>query len=277
MAISELIKNRRLLLTVALAVIIAVVAVLAALNWMGGGIGGGGGGGGGNGGGGDGGGGDKSNGGGGGGGGGGGDGNQTYTPPPGSTLYPNRDIANGYNVIFLEDHVEEVSPGTYKIVARLGTTFRSLVAYGGSSVTGNISYGTAYIETQYYRIPVLAFASTNSTIVQDFPGIMLRLTEDGGYVIYTPVSMAIYYRRYEFDVGGTKVYVWVPAKQLPAKLATGVTQHVYIDPETCLYYVNGQPYRLIIDAPPRRAYKGVLRSWIVHANRYGTYVFQINP
>ncbi len=209
-------------------------------------------------------------------GGGGGGGGQTYTPPPGSTLYPDRDIVNGFNVIFIEDHVEEVD-GYYRINVRLASVFRSLVAYGGSGVTGNITYGTAYIVTNYYKIPIVGFASTNATIRQDFPGMMVRLTQDGGYVVYTPVSMAIYYRRYTFNIGNTVVYVWVPAKSLPSTLVTEVTQHVYIDPEAAFYYVNGQPYRLVIDEPPRRAPKGVLRSWVLYANRYGTYVFQINP
>jgi hypothetical protein len=151
------------------------------------------------------------------------------------------------------------------------------VAYGGSSVTGNITYGSAYIVTNYYKIPIIGFASTNATVRQDFPGMKVRLTADGGYVVYTPVSLAIYYRRYVFNISGTMVYVWVPAKQLPSVLTTEAIQHVVIDPETGFYYVNGVPYRLTIDAPPTRVRKGVLRSWVLQANRYGVYVFQINP
>jgi len=191
-------------------------------------------------------------------------------------LYPDSDLVNGFNVIFIEDHVQ-TDGNQFKIVARLGTSFVSLVAYGGSGVTGNITYGTAYIVTNYYKIPIIGFASTNSMITQDFPGMKVRLTADGGYVVYTPVSMAIYYRRYAFNISGTTVYVWVPAKSLPSTLTTEATQHVTIDPETGFYYVNGQPYRLTIDAPPTRIYKGVLRSWVLTANRYGVYVFQINP
>ena len=163
------------------------------------------------------------------------------------------------------------------MVARLATTFRSLVAYGGSSVTGNITFGSAYIIHGYYKIPVVGFASTNRTITQDFPGMRIRLTETGGYVVYTPVSMAVYYQRYTFNISNTVVYVWVPAKSRPSTLTTEATQHVYIDPETSFYYINGVPYRLVIDAPPRRTHTGVLRSWVLTANRYGTYVFQINP
>jgi hypothetical protein len=199
----------------------------------------------------------------------------TSTPPPGSTLYPTGDIVNGFNVIFLEDHVE-VEGDHYKVVSNT-PSLTSLVAYGGSSVTGNITYGSAYIKTGYYTIPVIGFASTNATIKQDFPGMQIRLTADGGYVLYTPVSMAIYYRRYEFNISNTIIYVWVPAKTLPSTLATGATQHVYIDPETATYYVNGQAYKLIVDMPQTKVYKGVLRSWVISANRYGVFVFQINP
>ena len=259
----RLLKDKRRLLLVGL---IAVLAVVAALNWMWGGLGGGGGGG-------------------GGGtntttttspGGGGGGGTTTTTIPPGDFLYPNDDVKNGFNVIFIEDHVA-VEGDHFKVVARLSGSFRSLVAYGGSSVTGNITYGSAYIKYNYYTIPIIGFASTNATITQDFPGIQVRLREDGGYVIYTPVSMAIYYQRYVFNLSNTVVYVWVPARTLPGVLSTEATMHVYIDPENCFYYVNGQPYRLSIDAPPRRLYRGVLRSWVIYADRYGTYVFQVNP
>ena len=264
--IYKLIRNRRhLMLAIATAVVV-VVAVYAALNWLGGGGGSGGGGSGGGGGG---------SGGGSGGGGSGGGGNGTGGAP-GPTLYPTSGLVNGYNVIFLEDHVNEVG-GRYVVSAGLGSTFRSLVAYGGSSVTGNITFGSAYITHGYYRIPVVAFASTNSTITQDFPGMQVRLRADGGCVIYTPVSMAVYYRRHTFNIGSDVVYVWVPARNLPGTLCSGATQHVYIDPESTFYYVNGAPYRLTIDAPPSTAPRGILRSWVIYSNRYGTYVFQVNP
>jgi hypothetical protein len=256
--VSKVLKTKRGLIYIALAAVVAVIAIYAALNWIGGGSGGGGGGSG------------------GGGGGSGGGGNSTGGPPPGYTLYPTSGIVNGYNVIFLEDHVNEVD-GRYVVSVGLVSTFSSLVAYGGSSVAGNITFGSAYIVHGYYRIPVVAFASTNSTITQDFPGMRVRLTADGGCVIYTPVSMAVYYRRHTFNIGSDVVYVWVPARSLPSTLCTGATQHVYIDPETAFYYVNGAPYRLTTDAPPTTVPRGVLRSWVIYSNRYGVYVFQVNP
>jgi hypothetical protein len=166
---------------------------------------------------------------------------------------------------------------SYVVRSGISGTFRSLVAYGGSSVAGNITYGVAYITVGYYKIPVVGFASTNATITQDFPGMKVRLTADGGYVVYTPVSMAVYYRRYTFNIGGTTVYVWVPAKSLPSVLATDASRHIYIDPETASYVDGGVRYRLTIDAPPSKVYVGVLRSWVLYSNRYGAYVFQINP
>jgi hypothetical protein len=266
-------KDKKRLLLIASVALIVVLIAYAALNWMGGS---GGGGGGGSGGGGSGGGGGGGGGGSGGGGGGGGGGNDTSTPPPGVVLYPNGDLVYGFNAIFIEDHVE-AEGDHYRVTSRLVSVFRSLVAYGGSGVTGNITYGSAYIIYGYYKIPVVGFASTNSIVIQDFPGMKVRLMVDGGYVVYTPVSMAVYYRRYTFDIGSTTVYVWVPAKSLPSVLTTEASQHVYIDPETAFYYVNGAPYRLIIDAPPTRTHVGVLRSWVLYANRYSSYMFQINP
>jgi hypothetical protein len=124
-------------------------------------------------------------------------------------------------------------------------------------------------------IPVIGFASTNSTIVQDFPGMQVRLTESGGYVLYTPVSMAIYYRHYSYNVSNTVVHVWVPAREQPATLASA-SAHVVIDPQYGVYYINGVAYGLEVDTPPRQ-YKGVLRSWLVYTDKSGRYVFTINP
>jgi len=213
----------------------------------------------------------------GGGGGGGGGGTTTTTtgpPQPSNVLYPNGGIANGYDLIVIEDHVS-VENGKYYIVASAAGAYRSIVAYGGSSVSGNITNGVALIKYGGYEIPVVAFASTNSTLVQDFPGIQVRLDVNGGYVLYTPISMAVYYRHYQYNVSNTVVHVWVPAKTLPTTLASA-SVHVVIDPEYGTYYVNGVAYGLEYGTPPRQ-YKGVLRSWLVYTKDSGRYVFTINP
>jgi len=211
--------------------------------------------------------------GGGGGGGGGTTTTTTGTPPPSNVLYP-RDIVNGYDLIVIEDHVS-VEGGQYSIVASAAGAYKSLVAYGGSSVSGNITNGVALIKYGGYEIPIVAFASTNSTITQDFPGIEVRLDAGGGFVHYKPVSMAIYYRYASFNVSNTVVHVWVPAKTLPTKLAS-VSVHVTIDPEYGTYYINGVAYGLEYGTPPQK-FKGVLRSWIVYTKDSGRYVFTINP
>jgi hypothetical protein len=198
----------------------------------------------------------------------------TGTPSTSNVLYPNGGIANGYDLILVEDHVS-VTDGQYSIVASAVGSFRSLVAYGGSSVSGNITNGVAVIKYGGYEIPVVGFASTNSTLVQDFPGIQVRLDVNGGYVLYTPISMAVYYRHYQYNVSSTVVHVWVPAKTLPTTLASA-SVHVVIDPEYGTYYVNGVAYGLDIGTPPRQ-YRGVLRSWLVYTTAGGKYVFTINP
>jgi len=209
----------------------------------------------------------------GGGGGGGTTTTTTGTPPPSNVLYP-REIVNGYDLIVIEDHVS-VDNGRYSIVASAAGAYKSLVAYGGSSVSGNITNGVALIKYGGYEIPVVAFASTNSTVVQDFPGIEVRLDASGGFVHYKPVSMAIYYRHASFNVSNTVVHVWVPAKTLPTKLAS-VSVHVTIDPEYGTYHVNGVAYGLEYGTPPQK-FKGVLRSWLVYTKNSGRYVFTINP
>ncbi len=211
-----------------------------------------------------------------GGGGGGGGGGTTTTPgpsPPSNVLYP-REIVNGFDLILVEDHVS-VDNGRYSVVASVVGSYRSVVAYGGSTVSGNISNGVALIKYGGYDIPVVAFASTNSTITQDFPGIQVRLDENGGYVLYTPISMAVYYRRHTFNVSNTVVYVWVPARSLPTRLASA-SVHVTIDPVYGIYYVNNVAYSLERGTPPQR-FKGVLRSWLVYTETGGRYIFTINP
>jgi len=211
----------------------------------------------------------------GGGGGGGTTTTTTGTSAPTTVLYPNAGIVNGYNLILVEDHVT-VSGGQYSVVASAVGSYRSVVAYGGSSVTGNITYGTAVIKYGGYEIPVIGFASTNSTLVQDFPGIQVRLDANGGYVLYTPISMAVYYRHYQFNVSNTIVHVWVPAKTQPSTLASGASIHVVIDPQYGVYYINGAAYALDVGTPPRQS-TGVLRSWLVYTSQGGKYAFTINP
>jgi len=214
----------------------------------------------------------------GGGGGGGGGGTTTTTvtgtPSTSNVLYPNGGIANGYDLILVEDHVT-VSDGQYSIVASAVGSFRSLVAYGGSSVSGNITNGVAVIKYGGYEIPVVGFASTNSTLVQDFPGIQVRLDVNGGYVLYTPISMAVYYRHYQYNVSSTVVHVWVPARSLPTTL-TSASVHVTIDSQYGVYYINGVAYGLEYGTPPQK-FRGVLRSWLVYTTTSGKYVFTINP
>jgi hypothetical protein len=195
------------------------------------------------------------------------------SPPP-NVLYPNGDLANGFNVILVEDHVE-VNNGQYSIVATAVGSYRSLVAYGGSSVTGNITYGVAVIKYGGYEVPIIGFASTNATIKQDFPGIQVRLDDNGGYVLYVPISMAVYYRHLQYNISNTVVHVWVPAKTQPTTLASA-SAHVVIDPQYGVYYLNGVAYPLDYDTPPRQ-YKGILRSWLVYTANSGRYVFTINP
>ncbi len=204
-------------------------------------------------------------------------GTTTTTPgpqPPSNVLYPSGDLVNGFDLIVVEDHVETTN-GQYIVVTTAVGSYSSLVAYGGSSATGNITFGTAVIKYGGYVIPVLAFASTNSTVAQDFPGIRVRLDENGGYVLYTPVSMAIYYRHLQYNISGRVVHVWVPAKSLPSRLADA-SVHVTIDPEFGIYYLNNVAYRLELGTPPRK-YRGILRSWIVYTSESGRYTLTINP
>ncbi|MEM4863509.1 MAG: hypothetical protein QW706_10100 [Candidatus Nezhaarchaeales archaeon] len=194
------------------------------------------------------------------------------SPSPRPDVYPTGDIHNGYNLILLEDFVDA---NGYQVVVRAFGAYYSIPAYGGSAVRGNITHGQAYLEYGGFRIPIIAIASTNSTLNQDFPGIQIRLDTSGGYILYTAPSLAIYYRHMAFNVSGTMVHVWAPASQLPLQLA-GASHHVAIDPANGLAYVDGAPVRLVIgNAQPQR--KGVLRAWLVTTTTSGTYTLTINP
>lgn len=207
------------------------------------------------------------------GGGGGGGGVGTTSPVQKPTVYPTGDIYNGYNLILLEDHVNTADG--YQIVVSAFGTYSSIPVYGGSGVQGNITHGQAYLEYGGFSIPIIAIASTNSTLKQDYPGLQIRLDTSGGYILYTAPNLAIYYRHMAFNVSGTTVHVWAPASQLPTQLS-GASYHVTIDPANGVAYVNGMPVHLRVgDSQPQR--KGVLRAWLVTTSTSGTYTLTINP
>jgi hypothetical protein len=197
----------------------------------------------------------------------------TTAPERPTVLYPTSDLPGGYDLIVLEDHVE-VRDGTYVVVAKAYGTYKSLVGYGGASVSGNITHGQAAIRYSDYIIPLAAFASTNDRISQDYPGMEIRLDSQGGYVAYPNISLVIYYRAYTFNISGTIVYVWLPSST--GSIIPDYDKHVYVDQVYGVYYINGVPYPLEI-IPPRKPYKGILRAWLVAADKSGTYVFRINP
>ncbi|QJF12420.1 hypothetical protein QIT50_gp08 [Pyrobaculum spherical virus 2] len=206
----------------------------------------------------------------GGGGGGGGGGTTTTAPMP--AVYPTGDIYNGYNLILLEDFV---NPNDYQIVVSAFGEYSSIPVYGGSGVQGNITHEQAYLKYGGFSIPIIAIASTNSTLKQDFPGMQIRLDTSGGYILYTAPNLAIYYRHMAFNVSGTTVHVWAPASQLPPQLS-GASHHVTIDPANGVAYVDGMPVKLSTGvAQPQR--KGVLRAWLVMTSVPGTYTLTINP
>lgn len=196
----------------------------------------------------------------------------TTTTVPKPEVYPTGDIYNGYNLILLEDFV---NPDGYEIIVKAFGSYSSIPAYGGSGVQGNITHGQAYLEYGGFSIPIIAIASTNSTLKQDFPSIQIRLDTNGGYILYTAANLAIYYRHMAFNVSGTTVHVWAPASQQPPQLASA-THHVTLDPANGVAYVNGMPVKLTVGNPPPQR-KGVLRAWLVTTSTSGTYTLTINP
>lgn len=196
----------------------------------------------------------------------------TTTPVPQPSLYPTGDIYSGYDLILIEDFVDS---NGYQIVVSAFGAYYGIPAYGGSSVQGNITHGQAYLQFGGFYIPIIAIASTNSTLKQDFPGMQIRLDTNGGYILYTSPNLAIYYKHMTFDVSGTTVHVWSPASQLPPQLA-GAAHHATIDPSSGMAYVDGMPTPLTLGSPQPQK-KGVLRAWFVTTSQSGTYTLFINP
>jgi len=198
----------------------------------------------------------------------------TSPPPQNPTVYPTSDIPNGYDLILVEDHVT-VSDGQYYLTATAYGTFQSVIGYGGSKVSGNISSGMPYIIYGGVSIPIIAVASTSSNVTVDYPGMQIRLDKNGGYILYTQPNLALYYRYMAFNVSGVTVHVWAPAKSLPTTL-TNAEHHAYIDPVNGIAYIDGSPSGLV-PGVVQTARKGVLRAWLVYTDKGGTYAFNIYP
>lgn len=215
---------------------------------------------------------------GGGGGGGGGSPTQTQTSTPGVVVEaPVSDIPNAYTgIIVLEDHVQ-TGTGGYYITATVFGSYRSIVSWGGSSVSGNITAGVGYVDVGNYRLILFGVASTNSTVQFEDSSIKYYLTSTGGYILYKPASAAVYVRPLVFNVSNTKVYVWVPTNTQTAT-PSGVQYHITVDPQNGVAYVNGNFMPVGLTALDSKwLKKGVNIGWAVTASASGTYKIQINP
>ena len=214
---------------------------------------------------------------GGGGGGGGGSPTQTQTSAPGVVVVaPVSDIPNAYTgIIVLEDHVQ--TGDGYYITATVFGSFRSMVSWGGSSVSGNITAGVGYVDVGNYRLILFGVASTNSTVQFEDSNVKYYLTSTGGYILYKPASAAVYVRTLVFNVSNTKVYVWVPTNTQTAT-PSGVQYHITVDPQNGVVYVNGNFMPVgLTSLDSKWLKKGVLIGWAVAASTSGTYRIQINP
>lgn len=188
-------------------------------------------------------------------------------------IYPPVVVAGGTDVIVLEDHVE-TSGDRYVIRAAVVGAYTSLVGYGGSSVSGNITAGAAAIDYMGYKIILLGFASTNRAVSYESDDVLVSLDESGGYVLYKKAGLAVYYMHIEATANGV-VHIWIPARSMPSYRAPAKA-HVVVDPERGVYIINDAEYVFDILTPPEKR-SGVLIAWAVFADRSGIYTFRINP
>jgi hypothetical protein len=188
-------------------------------------------------------------------------------------IYPPVVVKGSTDVIVLEDHVEAFGD-RYIIRATVVGAYTSLVGYGGSSVSGNITAGAAAIDYRGYKIILLGFASTSGAVSYESDDVLVSLDAAGGYVLYKKVGLAVYYRHIEATADGL-VHIWIPARSMPSYRAPAEA-HVVVDPERGVYIINGAEYVFDILTPPGKQ-SGVLIAWAVFADRSGTYAFKINP
>ncbi len=181
-------------------------------------------------------------------------------------------VYGGVDLVVLEDFVS-VEDGRYVVRAAAVERFTQIPAWGGWSVSTNMTYSTLAVDLADVggRGVVLIFgaASRNSTLRQDLGnGFRIYAHGGGGYVTYNDTLAGWCLRPPVYDKG---VYVWLPA----STCNLNVQYRIAVEPAWGGVFINGVP----VAAYNVRLTKvsGVLPGWLVSADRGGTYYFTVRP
>jgi len=191
-----------------------------------------------------------------------------FMPPP---HQPSISVYQGVDVVALEDFVT-VEDDRYVVRAMMPERFMRIPAWGGWSVSANITYSTLAVNLTGAggRGLVLVFgvASRNATLDQDLGnGFRVHASGGGGYVVYN--NMAGWCLRP--PVRQDDVYVWLPAPTC----SLSVEYRITVEPARGGVYVNGRPAEVVNVGLVKVG--GVLPGWLVYANKSGVYYFTVRP
>ena len=191
-----------------------------------------------------------------------------FMPPP---HQPSISVYQGVDVVALEDFVT-VEDDRYVVRVMMPERFMRIPAWGGWSVSANITYSTLAVNLTGVggRGLVLVFgvASRSATLDQDLGnGFRVRADGGGGYVVYN--NTAGWCLRPPAYRDG--VYVWLPA----SSCGLDVKYKITVEPARGGVYVNGRPVEVVNVRLVKVG--GVLPGWLVYANKSGAYYLTVRP
>jgi hypothetical protein len=170
-------------------------------------------------------------------------------------------------VVALEDFVASEG-GRYVVRATAPERFVQIPAWGGWSVSANITYSTLAVNLTDFTILIFGVASKNATLDQDLGnGFRVHASGEGGYVVYNDTLAAWCLRPPTYHDGA---YVWLPA----STCSLDVKYRITVEPAWGVF-VNGKPAE-VVNVELKKV-QGVLPGWVVFANKTGVYYLTVRP
>jgi hypothetical protein len=180
---------------------------------------------------------------------------------------PSVGVYQGVDVVVLEDFVTE-DGGKYVVRATAPERFAQVPAWGGWSVSANITYSTLAVNLTDFVVLIFGVASRNATLDQDLGnGFRLHASGGGGYVVYNNTAGWCLRPPMRQD----DVYVWLPAPACSLQVKYRIT----VEPAWGGVYVNGRPAEVVSAMLVKVG--GVLPGWLVYTNQSGVYYFTVRP
>jgi len=142
-------------------------------------------------------------------------------------------------------------------------------AWGGWSVSANITYSTLAVNLTDFTVLIFGVASKNATLDQDLGnGFRVHASGEGGYVVYNDTLAGWCLRPPTYHDGA---YVWLPA----STCSLNVRHRITVEPAWGGVYVNGKPAE-VVNVELKKV-QGVLPGWVVFANQTGVYYLTVRP